>query len=163
MIEYSYYKRKGIDYMDELLKLLDPFLKLENTVIKGDVIYLYVKSSRTDVECPYCKSPSNKPHSYYQRSFQDLPIQGKKVIIVVNNRKMFCNNPECGHKTFAETFDFLAHKAKKSNRLKDEIINISLNVSSMTASEILRSRTVDVGKSTICNLLKKRCNQDKQG
>ena len=127
------------------------------------MIYLYVKSSRTDVMCPYCKSTSDKPHSHYQRSFQDLPIQGKKVIIVLENRKMFCKNPECGHKTFAETFDFLQPKAKKSNRLTDEIINISLNVSSITASGILRSGTVNVGKSTICNLLKKRNSQYKQG
>jgi transposase len=149
--------------MEELIKFLNPFLELENTVFKGDVIYLYVKSSRTDVICPYCNSLSNKPHSHYQRSFQDLPIQGKKVIIVLDNRKMFCNNPECGHKTFAETFDFLQPKAKKSSRLTDEIINISLNVSSITASEILRSRTANVGKSTICNLLKKRNSQCKQG
>ena len=149
--------------MEELIKLLDPFLELESTVIKEDVIYLHVKSSRLDVVCPYCESTSNKAHSHYQRSFQDLPIQGKKVIIVLDNRKMFCNNPECGHKTFAETFDFLPHKAKKSNRLTDEIINISLNVSSVTASEILRRGIVNVGKSTICTLLKKRCGQDKQG
>jgi transposase len=149
--------------MEELIKLLDPFLKLESTVIKDDVIYLHVKSFRLDVECPYCKSTSNKAHSHYQRSFQDLPIQGKKVIIVLENRKMFCYNPECGHKTFAETFDFLLPKAKKSNRLTDEIINISLNVSSVTASEILRKGTVDIGKSTICTLLKKRSTSDKQG
>lgn len=149
--------------MEELIKLLDPFLELESTAIKGDVIYLHVKSSRSDVVCPYCKSTSNKPHSHYQRSFQDLPIQGKKVIIVLDNRKMFCNNPECEHKTFAETFDFLLPKSKKSNRLTDEIINISLNVSSVTASEVLRKGIVDVGKSTICTLLKKRCSQDKQG
>lgn len=148
--------------MEEILKLLDPFLELENTVVKGDIIYLYAKSSRTDIVCPYCKSASNKAHSHYQRSFQDLPIQGKKVIIVLENRKMFCNNPECEHRTFAETFHFLSHKAKKSNRLKDEIINISLNVSSVTASEILRNGTVDVGKSTICNLLKKRYSDNRQ-
>lgn len=149
--------------MEELLKLLDPFLELENAIFKGDVIYLYAKSSRIDVVCPYCRAASNKVHSRYQRSFQDLPIQGKKVIVVLDNRKMFCHNPECEHKTFAETFDFLSPKAKKSNRLADEIINISLNVSSVTASETLRSGIVDVGKSTICNLLKKRCSQDKQG
>jgi transposase len=148
--------------MKDILKFLDPNLELENTVFDGGVIYLYVKSSRTDVTCPYCKSVSNKTHSHYQRSFQDLPIQGKKVMIVLDNRKMFCNNPECSHKTFAETFDFLPHKAKKSSRLTDEIISISLNVSSVTASEILRSRTADVGKSTICSLLKKRCSQYKQ-
>ncbi|WP_209125552.1 transposase family protein [Alkalihalobacillus sp. BA299] len=32
-------------------------------------------------------------HSRYKRSFQDLPIQGKKVLITLSNRKMFCDNP----------------------------------------------------------------------
>ncbi|MHB8065930.1 MAG: transposase family protein [Ruminiclostridium sp.] len=142
--------------MEELLKFLDPFLVLENVIFEEKTIKFYVKSSRTDVVCPYCNSTSSKAHSHYSRSFQDLPIQGKKVIIVLNNRKMFCKNPTCNHKTFAETFNFLTSKAKKSNRLTEEIVNISLNVSSVTASELLRGGIVDVSKSTICTLLKKR-------
>lgn len=53
-------------------------------------------------------------------------------------------------------FEFLPAKAKKTRRLEDEIINLSANVSSLTASSILSTRVAKVGKSTICNLLKKR-------
>ena len=69
---------------------------------------------------------------------------------------MFCNNPDCNHTTFAESFDFLQFKAKKTKRLENEIINMSMNVSSLTATYLLRHSVADVGKSTICNLLKKR-------
>ena len=142
--------------MDEFIKLLDENLDyLEHTIIE-DTIYIYVTSNRKEVICPYCGKPSSKVHSTYERSFQDLPIQGKKVIVIINNRKMFCNNQKCSHTTFAETFKFLPYKGKKSKRLTDEIINLSLNVSSVTASGLLRDGITDVCKSTICNLLKKR-------
>ena len=47
---------------------------------------------------------------------------------------MFCNNPKCTHTTFAERFDFISNKGKKTKRLEDEIIRLSLNCSSITAS-----------------------------
>lgn len=68
---------------------------------------------------------------------------------------MFCNNPNCTHTTFAERFDFISNKGKKTNRLEDEIIRLSLNCSSITASNILNKGIANVGKSTICNILKK--------
>jgi len=68
---------------------------------------------------------------------------------------MFCNNPNCNHTTFAERFDFISYKAKKTRRLEDEIIRLSINCSSIAASKIMGKNVVDVGKSTICNLLKK--------
>lgn len=141
--------------MDVLLKLLDPNLVLEKYEITDDVITLYVKSSNSKVVCPYCNTSSEKVHSNYVRSFQDLPIQGRKTTIILHNRKMFCNNPECEHTTFAEHFDFLEYKAKKTNRLKDEIIRVSLSQSSVSASEYLRKSVTDVKKSTICSYLKK--------
>ena len=73
---------------------------------------------------------------------------------IIENRKMFCTNPECSHKTFAETFGFISPKAKKSKRLLEKIINVSLNVSSVNVADMLKDGIADVGKSTICNLLK---------
>lgn len=141
--------------MDELIKLLDPGLFLKKYEIAGDTIKLYVASEKTELTCPYCNAISTRIHSHYDRSFQDLPIQGKKALIIITNRKMFCNNSECSHTTFAEQFDFLEHKAKKSKRLKEEIIRISLKQSSVSASEYLKKSVADVKKSTICNYLKK--------
>jgi len=94
-------------------------------------------------------------HSTYSKTVQALPIQGNKVFIIIRNRKMFCNNPNCNHTTFAERFDFISYKAKKTRRLEDEIIRLSINCSSIAASKIMGKNVVDVGKSTICNLLKK--------
>jgi len=142
--------------MDEFIKLLDKNLEYVSHEFIEDTIYINVISNRDEVTCPFCGKPSAKVHSHYKRSFQDLPIQGKKVVIVLNNRKMFCNNPECKNTTFAETFSFLSHKGKKTKRLENEIINISVNVSSIAAAELLKNSVANVGKSTICNLLKKR-------
>ncbi|MGM0112730.1 transposase family protein [Enterococcus sp. DIV0187] len=146
--------------MKELIKLLDEHLDYIDHELTGDTFFIYVASNRYSVDCPFCHTPSSRIHSRYERSFQDLPIQGKKVVIVLENRKFFCENQECGHTTFAERFDVLAGKAKKTKRLEEEILRISLNVSSVAASEILRNQIVDVGKSTICNLIKKNWNND---
>lgn len=142
--------------MDEIIKRLDKNLDYVSHEIIDNCYYIKVASNRKEVNCPFYGYSSSKVHSIYERRFQVLPIQGHKVIIVLNNRKMFCNNPECKRKTFAERFDFLSNKAKKSKRLEDEIIRVSLNCSSIAASTLLRKNVVNVSKSTICSLLKKR-------
>jgi len=142
--------------MDEFIKLLDENLNYVEHKISDGVCYIIVSSNRKVVTCPFCGKSSSRVHSTYKRTFQDLPIQGNKVIIVLLNRKMFCDNPECDHTKFSERFDFLPSKAKKTQRLKDEIVRFSLSCSSTLASEILSKNVADVGKSTVCNLLKKR-------
>ncbi|WP_371363025.1 hypothetical protein SRRS_43750 [Sporomusa rhizae] len=145
--------------MNDFIAMLDPNLIYIAHKIKEDKIIIQVASSRTIVLCPYCKTYSTKVHSTYQREFQDLPIMNKKVIILLNNRKMFCTNPECKHKTFAERFDFLAVNARKTERLIDNILKVSSNVSSLTAASLLSDNTATIGKSSICRLLKKNASE----
>jgi transposase len=142
--------------MDEIVRMLDENLEYISHEIKDETIYIYVSAKQEEAICPYCGQISEKVHSRYPRTFQDLPIQGKKVKIVLNNRKFFCKNADCSHKTFAEGFPFLARSATKTNRLQEEILNVSLNQSSVSAAQYLRKSCCTVGKSTICSLLKKR-------
>ena len=67
--------------------------------------------------------------------------------VVIENRKFFCDNPDCGFTTFAERFDFLAQKGKKTKRLIEKIVDVSLNTSSTTASRTLKNGIADVGKN----------------
>ena len=145
--------------MDEFIKNLDENLRYKKHEVVGDTYFLFVTSTREKLICPYCGQPSSRVHSTYTRSFQDLPVQDKKVVVEIENRKMFCDNPECKKTTFAETFPFLPYKGKKSKRLIEKIIDISLTVSSVTASALLQDGVVNVGKSTICNMLKKTKSQ----
>ena len=141
--------------MEDIVKMLDENIKYVSHKIQEGRIYIYVESNLEEVICPYCGQSSIWVHSRYQRTLQDLPIQGKKVTIIIGSRKFFCKNPKCTHKTFAENFAFAKPKAAKTDRLQAEILSVSLSQSSVSASQYLKKYTCDVGKSTICTLIKK--------
>ena len=82
-------------------------------------------------------------------------MKGKKVILLVDTRKMRCMNPDCSHKTFSEKHPFVTAKSKKTNRLIQNILYTSSQLSSLNASKLLKSENITVCKSSICDLLKK--------
>lgn len=47
-------------------------------------------------------------------------------------------------------------------RLEKEILNISMNMSSVQAAKLISKDIADIGKSSICNLLKKNNPHDRQ-
>jgi len=149
--------------MREIVAMLDESLTYLAHEIFDDYIIVVVESSRDEVPCPYCDKVSSRVHSTYERSFQDLPIQGKKVYVSILNRKYFCDNRNCPNTTFAESFVCLKPKSKKSERLINEIMKLSTEVSSVTASRMLKDGVVDVSKSTICDMLKKNNKSIGQG
>jgi len=142
--------------MEELIKMLDENLQYIEHEIHDKEIFIYIKSLRREARCPYCGCISNSIHSRNkQRTLKDLPIQGKKVKLKLETMKYFCKNPECEWTTFSERFSFCEPRATKTDRLQEEILRVSINQSSVAASQYLRESVADVGKSTICNLLKK--------
>lgn len=141
--------------MDDLIKLLDKNLDYVSHEIVEDTIHIKVTSNRETFICPHCNTESKRIHSHYIKTFQDLPMQDKKVIIILDNRKFFCENNECSNKTFSETFHCIDFKSKKSKRLIEYIINTSMKLSTIDASKVLEKNGVRVSKSTVHNLLKK--------
>ena len=141
--------------MESIIKMLDTSLEYISHELIDKTLYITVASTKKDLQCPICGTVTNKVHCRYSKSFQDLTIQGKKVIILLKNRNMFCVNKSCPKYTFSETFTFLDSKAKKTKRLIEEIIRVSLTQSSISASNYLSEGTVEIKKSSICNYLKK--------
>lgn len=92
---------------------------------------------------------------HIQKGVSRFTLLDKQVVILINNKKYFCDNQDCSHKTFAERFDFIISKSRKSKRLIEKILKLSTMVSSVSASQILKEDMTIVSKSTICNLLKK--------
>lgn len=114
--------------------MLDDDLEYVSHSVDGIKITIYCQSKCGGAKCPYCGMEANKVHSVYERNIQDLPIQGKKVKIVLMRRKYFCANAECVHKTFAERFKFFDGMARKTKRLETEILRVSLSQSSVSAA-----------------------------
>jgi transposase len=141
--------------MEEMVKLLSEKLQYIGHEVSETGIELYVEPATEQAQCPYCGTASTKVHSNYVRKLQDLPMQGKKVVIYLTNRKFFCGNEQCGHRTFAERLPFYEPNATKTSRLQEEIMRIATTQSALAASKYLRQSVAQVGKSTICNMLKK--------
>ena len=142
--------------MEDYINELSTDLNLISTEKSKNGYVFTVESKLESVTCPYCGKSSNKCHSKYYKSFDDMPLNGKRVSIKIKNRKMFCNNPECDRKTFSETFNFVSRRAKRTKRLDDYVLDISKNISSINAQNALRKNGIKIGKSTICTFFKKR-------
>ena len=126
--------------------------------IKGKQIIFKIRSTNRSVCCPYCGRSSVRVHSIYQREIQDIPVQDKQTILLVDIRKMFCSNPDCEYKTFSERFDFVSPKGKKTNRFIEKNLMTSTKLSSVNASSLLKAGSIKACKSSICDLLKKNAN-----
>ena len=141
--------------MQELLTLLDKDLIYDGHEIVDGNFVITAHSGNPVCKCRYCGKESSSVHSLYQRSVQDLPIQGHTTTLVLTARKMFCKNPACEHTTFSEAFPFMGKSAKKTDRLKEQIINVALETSSVAAADTLKRSAIQTSKSTVCLLLKK--------
>jgi len=146
--------------MEELIRLLDENLHFDGYEIQGKEMFVRVSSLRKSVNCPYCGQLSGQIHSHKIRTLKDLPIQGNKVKVLLNQKKYFCKNELCNKTTFAERFGFFEQKSTKTNRLQDEILRVAVSQSSVSASKYLRCSVADVSKSTICKMLKKGRNKE---
>lgn len=108
--------------MKEFIAALDPNYQLDKYHIKNNVAVFYISSKMNEVKCPYCGALSSKVHSSYEREIQDLPMQNRKVILLVKTRKMFCSNCQCEKKTFSECHPFVENNGKKTRRLVQNIL-----------------------------------------
>ena len=140
---------------NEIIKSLSINLECINYQVKKNQYIFEVQSVLSIIECPYCGSKTAKVHSFYQRELQDIPIQNKQTVLLVNTRKMVCSNSECKHKTFAESFEFAEPYSKKTKRLIENILFTSTKLSSVSASTLLKNNSIKCSKSSICDLLKK--------
>ena len=75
--------------MDFIVKDLDNNYRLDEFRNKADKIIFEISSEISTANCPYCGKESKRIHSRYQREVQDLPIQGKKVVLLVSTRKFY--------------------------------------------------------------------------
>lgn len=93
--------------------------------IKDKEVVFNIQSGKKKLTYPFCGAKNMHVHSIYQREIPDLPIQNKRVSLLVDTRKMFCANLDYLHKTFAERHPFAEPKAKKTDQLVRNIIHAS--------------------------------------
>lgn len=114
-----------------IISLLIPFSRfdVEQLEASQEGIVLGVRSLAEGESCPDCQASSSRVHSRYQRTVKDLPVCGIPLTLRLQMRRFFCDNLDCGRKTFAEGAPELALPfARKTVRLTKQLRQLGFAV-----------------------------------
>lgn len=94
-------------------------LSLDTITVQDGVIVFQVRTTAETAMCSLCSCRSDRIHSQYPRTLQDLPWQGNRVRFLLTVRRFFCDNMACRRKIFAERVEKVAHRyQRKTTRLE---------------------------------------------
>ena len=127
------------------------FLNLEGVSIKKVVqadsfIKIFILSQPAEQTCPCCGAKTRRVHDYRLQEVQDIPLQGKHVILVLRKRRYLCTS--C-RKRFTEPCPFLPSYHRRTRRLAFYIV--SLLRQTFSVKQIAGLTGVSV--QTVCRLL----------
>jgi len=112
-------------------------LGLDHIAVEGDVIVFHVATIARDAPCPACGHCSQRIHSHYQRTLQDLPWQGNAVRFLLIVPKFFCDNKDCPRKIFAHRIDGVAQRyRRKTTRLDDLLQRLTWQIGAAEAARL---------------------------
>jgi hypothetical protein len=74
---------------------------VERAEITGTLLCIRTCTRAGAAACPACGSRSGRVHSRYERRLADAAIGGRRVMIWLRVRRLFCDEPGCKKRTFA--------------------------------------------------------------
>ncbi|KAJ50081.1 transposase [Clostridium tetanomorphum] len=106
--------------------------------------------------CPECGAKSERIHSRYIRTLQDLMVFGKTVTIKLLSRKFFCDNSSCTRSIFTERFETLIKSySRRTERLNEALVKFAFSLSSEAASRILKYIFHQLSSDTFIRIIRK--------
>ncbi len=72
-------------------------LVVENVAGDGERVRVRVRVRTPDApaRCPGCGAEASRVHDYHQRTLADLPLDGRRVLMVVRVRRLVCPTRGC--------------------------------------------------------------------
>lgn len=102
--------------------------------------------------------------SWYYRTVQDLPLQGKTLRLRLYVRRFFCDNPTCKRKMFAERFaELTSAYARRTTRLTTLLSTWGLTLGETTATQIGQTLGIMSSRDTILRVIRRCKRQEERG
>lgn len=137
-----------------LLPLIPTGLTVVGVLPTPNTVTITVCSAASTAACPNCGLSSRRVHSTYQRRLQDLPWQGRAVVIQVRARRFRCPDPACARRTFAEPLPGTAvRRAWRTCRLGDLQRQVGLAAGGEAGARLARRLAMPVSPDTLLRLV----------
>ena len=132
-------------------------LQIQKIETTSDTVYIWMKSRTRSITCPKCNKECKTYHAVHKRKVQDLPVWGKRTILMLSIYEFECENPECSCVSTTENFNgFLNGYSRMTERLADLVTQLALETSCEGAARILNSMNIAISGDTVIRTLLKR-------
>lgn len=104
--------------------------------------------------CPSCGAPSDKVHSRYQRRLGDVAVGGRRMVIVLGVRRLFCNHQACQRRTFAEQVEGLTVRyGRRTPLLRGMLEQVAVALAGRAGARLAEYLHAPASRSTLLRLL----------
>jgi transposase len=125
--------------------------------LDGSVTMSVVPSAESAI-CPVCGIPSARRHTWYRRTALDLPWRKFTVRLRVWARRLFCDEPTCPRKVFAERFTVLLPRyARRTEEATGLLLAFAQRAGGEAGARLARAASLPTSPDTLRRLLR---NQD---
>lgn len=138
--------------------LVPPGFSTDCALNEDDKAIVNIRATNANCACPGCGAISDRVHSRYSRRLADLPISGRRVVLVLLARRFRCEAARCARRIFTERFDsdVLKPWARRTARL-DEIVHcLALALGGRPAASFSRRLCIPVSNDTLLRAVRKR-------
>jgi hypothetical protein len=95
-------------------------------------------------------------HSQYRRRLDDLPAAGVRIALILRTRRFFCDAKACARRIFAERFEAVEPRGRRTSRLDDIIHRLAIALGGRPAASLSRRLNVVVSNDTLLRLVGRR-------
>ena len=129
---------------------------VESAARDGDGFVIAIRGSASVCRCPMCGCVCGRVHSQYRRRLADLPATGVRIALILRTRRFFCDAAACERRIFAERFDTVEPRARRTNRLDDVVHCLAIALGGRPAASLSRRLNVAVSNDTLLRMVRRR-------
>ncbi|MCG5214713.1 ISL3 family transposase [Streptosporangium sp. KLBMP 9127] len=117
-------------------------------------VWIWARTRSVAVTCPGCGSSSSRTHSRYRRRLADTAVGGREATIVLQVRRLFCDEMPCDRKTFAEQVPGpTVRHGRKTPLLVEFLRNIAVAVAGRAGARLAGALRAAASRSTLLRLV----------
>jgi len=129
-------------------------LVIEGVTDEGGLIRVWARTPGGPVACPGCGTGTNRVHAYHKRVVADVPLDARRVRIVVGVRRLKCTVVQCVRQTFREQLPgVLERYQRRTSRLAGQIGAVVRELAGRAGSRALSVLAMGVSRHTAVRLL----------
>ncbi|MFC0842177.1 ISL3 family transposase [Streptomyces noboritoensis] len=125
-------------------------VRVEQVWVESGVVHISARTREAPVACPDCGRSSVRVHSRYSRTLADLAVGGRPVSICLSVRRLFCDRPRCGRRTFAEQVEGLTVRYQRRTLLLQQLVEMAaVLLAGRGGSRLLRILNVPLSRTSV--------------